>query len=116
VTTRTRNLALWIGVLAGPFIWLLSFQANFTLAPWACKFDTKIALFLVTIAALILVAGSGLLAWREWTALGRIAPDEAAGAVGRSRIMALGGVLLSAMFFLVILAQAVPELILGACE
>jgi hypothetical protein len=114
--TRTRNLALWTGVLAGPVVWLLSFQANFTLAPWACEFNTKIALFLVTIAALILVSGSGWLAWREWTALGRIAPDEADGAVGRSRIMALGGVLLSAMFFLVILAQSIPELILGACE
>ncbi|HEX3684184.1 MAG TPA: hypothetical protein VHU83_16745 [Bryobacteraceae bacterium] len=114
--SRTRNLALWTGVLAGPFVWLLSFQANFTLAPWACEFNTKIALFLVTLVALVLVAGSGWLAWREWTELGKALPDNAAGALGRSRIMALGGVLLSAMFFVVILAQAMPELILGACE
>jgi hypothetical protein len=30
--------------------------------------------------------------------------------------MALGGVLLSSLFFIVILAQAIPELVLGACE
>ena len=116
MTARTHNLALWTGVLAGPVVWLFSFQANFTLAPWACEFNTKVALFLVTIAALLLVAGSGLLAWREWSALGRVSPDDTAGAMGRSRIMALGGVLLSAMFFLVIVAQAIPELILEACE
>jgi hypothetical protein len=116
MTAQRRNLALWTGVLAGPVVWLLSFEANFTLAPWACEFNTKIALFLVTIAALILVAASGLLAWREWNTLGRVSPDDIAGALGRSRVMALGGVLLSAMFFLVIVAQAIPELILGACE
>lgn len=113
---RTRDFALWIGILTGPVVWLLSFQANFTLAPWACEFNTKIALFLVTILALVLLAGSGLLAWHEWTALGRVSPGDAAGAVGRSRIMAMGGVLLSAMFFLVVVAQSIPELILGACE
>ena len=111
-----RDLALWIGILAGPAIWLVSFQANFTLAPWACEFNTKIALFVITTLAVILIAGSGLLAWREWTVLGRIWPGETGGALARGLIMAAGGVLMSAMFFLVVLAQSIPELILGACD
>lgn len=111
-----RDVTLWAGILAGPIVWLLSFQAKFTLAPWACEFNTKLALFLVTILALALVAGSGLLAWREWSELGKVWPGEAGGTLARSRIMAIGGVLLSAMFFLVIVAQSIPELILGACE
>ncbi|HLI64363.1 MAG TPA: hypothetical protein VKV05_13275 [Terriglobales bacterium] len=114
--TRTRDFALWTGILAGPVVWLLSFQANFTLAPWACEFNSKIALFCVTILGLVLVAGSGLLAWREWTVLGKVWPGDTGGALARSRTMAVCGVLLSAMFFLVILAQAIPNLILGACE
>jgi hypothetical protein len=113
---RKRDFILWIGILAGPVIWLLSFQANFTLAPWACEFNTKIALFVVTILALVLVAASGLLAWREWSALGKAWPGESGDSLARSRIMAIGGVLLSAMFFLVVLAQSIPELMLGACE
>jgi hypothetical protein len=113
---KNRDLALWIGILAGPIVWLMSFQANFTLAPWACEFNSKAALFLVTLLALLLVAGSGLLAWREWAALGKALPGDAQGAVGRTRVMALGGVLTSSMFFLVILAQSIPELLLGACE
>jgi len=111
-----RDLILWIVVLAGPAIWLLSFEAVFALAPWACTFQTKIALYSVSIAALLLCAASCWLAWRQWKALGKEWAGEAAGFLPRSRIMAIGGVFLSAGFFLVILAQAVPELILGVCE
>jgi hypothetical protein len=95
-----RDLALWTGVLGGPIIWLTSFEANFALAPWACEFKNKAALFLVTIVALILVAASGWLAWREWNSVGKVWPGEEGGALGRERIMAGAGLLTSAMFFL----------------
>ncbi len=111
-----RDLALWTGLLAGPVIWLLSFEANFALAPWACEFQAKLALYVVSIIALILAASSYLLAWRQWKELGKEWPGEAGGTLARSRVMAGGGVLTSALFFLVILAQSIPELILGACE
>lgn len=111
-----RDIALWTGVLAGPILWLFSFQANFTLAPWACDFKNKAALFVVNILALILVAASGWIAWREWNAVGKEWPGGAGGALARERIMAGGGLLMSTMFFIVIVAQAVPNLILGACD
>ncbi|MGA8026522.1 MAG: hypothetical protein WB992_05210 [Bryobacteraceae bacterium] len=112
----SRDAALWTGILAGPIVWLISFEANFALAPWACVFQWKLALYLVSIAALAVSAGSGILAWRQWTALGKEWPGDGGGALPRSRVMAIWGVLLSAMFFLVILAQAIPEVMLGACE
>ncbi|MBV8809837.1 MAG: hypothetical protein JO033_14275 [Acidobacteriaceae bacterium] len=112
----SRDAALWTGVLAGPIIWLFSFEANYALAPWACIFQAKLALYIVSIVALALAAASGLLAWRQWKQLGQEWPGDGGGALPRSRIMAIGGVLLSAMFFLVILAQAIPEVILGACQ
>lgn len=111
-----RDLALWTGILGGPIIWLVSFEANFALAPWACEFNNKLALFLVTIAGLILVAASGLLAWREWNATGKVWPGEEGGALGRERVMAGAGLLMSAMFFLVIVAQGIPNLLLEACD
>ncbi|MGI8962462.1 MAG: hypothetical protein ACR2IV_22435 [Bryobacteraceae bacterium] len=111
----SRDLALWIGVLAGPIIWLVSFEANFALAPWACVTQGKAALYAVSILALSLSAGSGLLAWCEWGELGKESPDGE-GALPRSRIMAIGGVLLSSLFFLVIPAQAIPEVMLKACN
>jgi hypothetical protein len=112
----TRDFVLWIGILAGPIVWLVSFEASFALVPWACLFQAKLALYSVRILALALAAGSGVLAWRQWNDLGRDVPGDSAGALPRSRIMALGGVLLSSLFFLVILAQAIPEVMLQACE
>lgn len=112
----SRDAALWTGVLAGPIVWLFSFEANFALAPWACTFDAKLALYIISAIALVLAAASGLLAWRQWKQLGQEWPSDGGGALPRSRIMAVGGVLLSAMFFLVILAQFIPEVVLGACQ
>lgn len=112
----TRDLALWTGVLAGPIVWLISFEAKFALAPWACVTQAKAALYVVSVLALLFSAGSGLLAWHEWGELGKEPPGDGEGALPRGRIMAIGGVLLSLLFFLVILAQAIPELILKACN
>lgn len=111
-----RDVILWTGVLGGPIVWLFSFEAKYALAPWACTFQDKMGLYLVSLAALVLCAGSGILAWREWTALGKEWPGGGGGTEARSRIMAIGGVLMSAMFFLVVLAQAIPEVLLQACE
>ncbi len=111
-----RTFALWTAVLAGPVIWLLSFEANFALAPWACTWQKKLALYAVSIAALVLTAASGLLAWHEWNQAGHEPPDESAGAIPRSRLMAVGGLVFSGGFFLVILAQAIPEVMLRSCE
>jgi len=111
-----RDVQLWLAVLAGPTVWLLSFLANFALAPWACAFGWKPALFAVTIAALAITAGAGLLAWKIWRQVGIEMPGESGGAVGHERSLSLAGVLLSAMFLLVIIAQAVPNIVLGACQ
>ena len=111
-----RDFALWTGLLAGPIIWLVSFEANFALAPVACDTQGKVALYTVSILALVLSAGSGLLAWREWGELGKQSPGDGEGTLPRTRIMAIGGVLLSVLFFLVILAQAIPEVMLKECD
>ncbi len=111
-----RDLALWTGVLAGPIVWLISFEANFALVPWACIWQGKLALYLVSLVAFLLSAAAGFLAWRQWTELGREVDPRGGDALSRSRIMAFGGIILSALACLIILAQAVPELVLGACE
>ena len=111
-----RDLALWISVLAGPLLWLMSFEALFALAPWACTFQDKLALYMVTLAAFILSAASAVLGWRQWTALGREWAGEGDGPVPRGRIMAIGGIVLSSGSCLIIIAQAIPELILRSCD
>lgn len=113
---KGRDFALWTGILAGPIVWLFSFETNFALVPWACHFQGKLALYIVSIVALALTSGTFALAWGQWKDLGKEWPGEAGGTLGRSRVMAGAGLLVSAMFCLVIVAQLIPELILGACE
>ncbi len=111
-----REIALWAGILVGPVTWFLSMLANFALAPWACTLAWKPALFAVSILALLITAGSGLLSWAEWQRLGREEAGEAGTVVARSRALAIGGILLSGFTSLVIVAQFLPHIILGACQ
>jgi hypothetical protein len=75
-----------------------------------------LSLHIVTVVALLITAGAGLVAWRKWQEAGRTEPDEAAGPRPRSRFMAVLGLLTSAMFFLTILAQGIASFVLHPCQ
>ncbi len=109
-------LALWVGVLTGPIVWLALLEANFILVPWACAAAAKWPMYLTTIVALAAVAGGALLSLRGWRETGAEWPEESAGVIPRSRFMAAGGLLLNVFFFLAIIAHGLPTLILGACQ
>jgi hypothetical protein len=110
------KLALWIGFLGAPLIWLTSFEARFALAPWACTFQSKLALFAVGISALVLCGACGALAWKQWKVLGERGPDRDSGALPLSRFMAILAIFISCGCALLVVAQTIPELLLGACE
>ncbi len=112
----SRDVQLWVSVLAGPTVWFAGFLANFALAPWACTLDWKFALWIVTLVSLLIAAASGLLAWKLWRDTGAVLPGESGGAVAHERSLSLAGMLISSMFFLVIVAQALPHLILRGCD
>src|SRR5438067_1854549 len=97
-------------MLAGPIVWLMQFQTNYTLVPWACRSGAHFLIYIVSIIALLVVAGAGFLSWRLWQEAGRDWPDEQANVRSRSRFMAVLGLLTSALFFLVIIAQGISNL------
>jgi hypothetical protein len=68
------------------------------------------------LTALIVASGGWFIAWRTWHQTGREWPDQTGGAISRSRFMAVGGLMISAMFIILILAQGITNLILGACQ
>jgi hypothetical protein len=112
----SRETQLWGSVLTGPTAWFLSLLANFALAGWSCTRFGKAPLLVVTAIALALSAASGFLAWHVWRQVGVEQPGESGGTVAHERSMALAGVLMSGMFIVVIVAQSVPDLMLGGCE
>ena len=111
-----RDVALWTGILGGAIAWLTSFEARFALAPLACVMQGKLPLYIISLLALGITAGCGFIAWQQWTIVGKQWPDNADSTTSRIRIMAIGGVLLNAMFIIVIVAQAIPEVMLAPCD
>jgi hypothetical protein len=96
-----KQAILGTGLILGPLVWFASLEVNFALAPLACAGHGKGLLLLVSAAALGLAMGGGLLAWTQRTL---------------HRELALSGVVASTLFSIVIVAQAIPNLLLGGCE
>lgn len=112
----SSQLLLWTGVLLAPIVWATQMEINYTLVPYACMTGHRVALYLVTLVALILAAMGGFISWRNWQEAGREWPSDAGDARTRSRFMGVLGLLSSAIFFLVILAQGIPDFILHPCQ
>ncbi|HKP72773.1 MAG TPA: hypothetical protein VJT82_07540 [Pyrinomonadaceae bacterium] len=109
--------AEWTGLLAAPTAWALQMQVGYTLVPWACAHDEQaVSLHVVTVVALLMTAGGAFVSWRVWRKTGREWPGGEGGAVGRSRFMAVLGLLTSAIFFLLILMQGVASFIVHPCQ
>jgi hypothetical protein len=96
-----KAAALATGLILAPIAWFISLEANLALAPRACAGNGKSTLLLVSAVALCLAAISGLLAWTQR---------------GSNRRLAVSGTVISALFAVVIVAQAIPNLMLGGCE
>jgi hypothetical protein len=96
-----RQAALGTGLVLAPVAWFASLEANFALAPLACSGHGTSVLLLVSVVALGLAVASGLLAWTQRTFHKRLA---------------ISGAVVSALFGIVIIAQAIPNMMLGGCE
>jgi hypothetical protein len=96
-----RQAVLGTGLVLAPLAWFASLEGNFALAPLACSGHGKGPLLLVSAMALALAILSGLMAWTQRTL---------------HRRLAISGAVISALCSLVIIAQAIPNLILGGCE
>jgi len=113
-----RLAALWTGVLAGPLVWAALLETNYTLSYVACEQRHSWMLYLSTGIAVLLIALAALTSWRAAPPMGDDAEpsiDPRETAVVRARFMVIGGLALCAWFTLVILATAIPTVILHPC-
>jgi TRAP-type C4-dicarboxylate transport system permease small subunit len=115
--SRTRGILwLWAGLLIAPLAFLLHLQVNYTLVTKLCQSQHKIVLHLVTFAFLLIAAGGGFIAWRNWESAGRKWPEESGNITERSRFMAVVGLLISALIILALIAQLLPQFIYDPCH
>jgi hypothetical protein len=107
---------LWTGIATGPIAWFVNLEVSFALAPGACTGPGKSLLHLAAALALLLTLAAGCLSFSQWHMPRADVAGEPTPFFSRRRAMALAGMGLSALFFLVTLAQAIPNLVLGGCE
>jgi hypothetical protein len=110
-----QNLALWVAVLGSAIVWAIQMQTSYSLVTWACSMQRNWPLHVVSLLFLILAAAPGFIAWREWRAHASSETERQSAGAGRRRFMALLGLMLSALFLILILAQAIPSFFFNPC-
>lgn len=108
-------LGLTLGIVTGPIAVLVNEELIYVTNMWACGTGKQLAMHVVPIVCLLVTIGAGLLSLRDWDRVGRGVEDEAATVDSRSRFLALGGMAISSMSALLILAQWLAIFVFGAC-
>jgi hypothetical protein len=103
----------WMALFGAPLTWFASQQASYALVPWACHGGPLIAIHLVNLAALMLVAMAGALAWRDLRRAGRHLFDELARSEDRARFLGVLSLMLCGLFGLAIIAQMTGAFFFG---
>jgi hypothetical protein len=136
---RSSPAALWFGLLGAPAAWSVQTLVNLPVASHSCfpriyplatpAFGgTRGIVLLVSLAALATCSAAAVVAWRSWQRTreeqqegsGRGREHQSGAALletgeGRTRFMALAGVMTSVVFFLVSAAHAATLLFVSPC-
>ena len=124
------NRSPWFHLLGGPILWSAHFLVSYAWVEFACRvsllvLDSTIlgltvlswSVLILTILAVLATVYVGWSAYRSWLRIreSKETDELASWGVESRRFMALSGILLSALFSLVILLSGLPVLVLGPC-
>jgi hypothetical protein len=102
-------LALWVGVLGPPVIWLTQFEIKYVLAARPATSRHAGWLIGVGVVALAVVAMLAVFARRQQRTAGAAPLDQMAGVAARTRFMSMLGQMSCALFALLIIAQGLAD-------
>jgi hypothetical protein len=109
-------LPLWTGILAGPLAWAFDLVASYALVKWVCLTRYEAVLPLITIASLAVVLGAAGISWMALMCTVNDAPTDGGRPRQRARFMAILGLASCGLFAVQILAGAIPQWVLDACQ
>lgn len=112
----TRLLPLWFGLLGPPVIWAVRFGVSYALVPTSCARESVWILQGVTLLALAGTVWAGVVAWRAWRGADEGERIDLGAARIRARFMGRVGVMGSALFFVVIVAEALAIFFVHPCQ
>jgi hypothetical protein len=91
-------------------------QLNYWLVRGACVRQSGLAVNLVTLVSVLLLLFAAVNSWLAWSRLGREWPSGLGDAISRQRFLAVLGLLMNGIFFIVILAQGIAAFVLHPCQ
>jgi hypothetical protein len=107
---------IWTGLLVPPIAWAFQLQANYVLVSVTCQQGSRWPLYLVTLIALLITLAAGFGAWRALVRVNGSYSEDGGSPASVARFMSILGLMTSALFLLVIIAQAVPGFIFHGCQ
>jgi hypothetical protein len=107
---------LWYGIFGSIVAWKLQMVTNYALYPYLCWHRLEIVNHVLSLIFFAMALSAAFVAWRAWQHMGEHTDLAQGGVIGRSRFMAVSGILLSLYLALVILGQWIPNVILSACD
>ena len=106
-----RDLALWLGILGPPFLWLAQFQIIYALVLPVCLSHRAVVLAIVSIICGAAIIGCGVIAWN-----GRVPVADSPPRIKFVRhFMAVLSLMSMFMFLLVIIAQTIATAMHSPC-
>jgi vacuolar-type H+-ATPase subunit I/STV1 len=112
----TTPRGLWLLVVLPPIIGAIQMETDFVLVRQACSAQRNLALYGVTVAAMVLTVVTALVAFGVWKRAGTNWPSEDADLAARIRFISVLGILSSAMSFLLMLAQGIATVHFDPCQ
>ncbi|HJP95374.1 MAG TPA: hypothetical protein VJ875_25730 [Pyrinomonadaceae bacterium] len=112
----TTPKGLWLLVVLPPIIGAISMETSYVLVRQSCAAQHNLALYVVTLAAMVLTVANAVVAYVIWKRAGVVWPTEAVDLATRTRFIAVVGILSSVMSFLVILAQGIATVLFDPCQ
>ena len=109
-------IPVWAGFLGAPLIWAIHFTIAYAMVPWICTTQKYWPAHLFTIVCLAISGWFTWLCLREWRHLGGGPPTSTEPPVeGRSRFVAVVGLMSAALFTLLIAAGHIPIFFFSPC-
>lgn len=112
---RHRTVLLWTALLAGHVAWSIHLIASYMMVHVVCPGGQALWLHALSAGTLLLCAAGALLGWRLWRAAGLQWPSRGGSREARAQFMAAAGFILSVLFGVVIIVEAIPNFLIHPC-
>lgn len=109
------SIPIWLGLLTPPAAALTHITVGYPVEHTSCATQTLVQFHLLTVVLLVVTAGAGLIARREWARYGSAVPGDGPPPHGTRRLMSLLGMIGAAAFAFIIIVQWLPVTMLPPC-